>query len=184
MTRRRIRSIILTKKAYTLIEVLVVCVITVILFASVIGTFVVASNLYNTGIAAQDLQRDVNGVLGRIVKGTKEGGARYGLRSAVSFVSPISPVSEIDFTGLDGKVRKYYLSAGSIVYQSPTETPNLQTIYTPPAHSTVLLRFLQPATGSADNETAAIYLAVTRQISGRTISGSLTTYVNLRNMPK
>ena len=173
----------LTKKAYTLTEVLVVCVITVILFASVIGIFVVASNLYNSGMAAQNMQRDVNGILSRIVRGTKEGGTRYGLRSAVSFTSPIVTPTEIDFTGTDGKMRKYYLSSGAIVYQSPTETPNVQTIYTPPANSAVTMRFLQP-TGSTDNETVTIYLAVTRQISGRTISGSLATNVNLRNMPK
>ena len=173
----------MTEKAYTLTEILVVCVITVILFASVIGTFVVASNLYDSGMAAQNLQRDVNGVLSRIVRGTREGGTRYGLRSAVSFAWPITPTSEIDFTGADNKVRKYYLSSGSIMYQSPTETSNLQTIYTPPAKSTVTLRFWQPL-GSIDNETVTIYLAVTRQISGRTISGSLMTNVNLRNMPK
>lgn len=156
-------------------------VLSVVLFASVIGIFVVTKTLYLTGMTDQEFQRDVDWVMGRMVAGLKEGGARYGLRPAVSFTIP--GVTEIDFAGTDGGVRKYYLSANSVVYESPAQTPNVQTIFTAPSGAVVTLRFWEPA-GYPDHQTIGIYLAIIKQVSGRNISGSLTTYVNLRNLPK
>lgn len=183
MMRRLTRGIMLTRRAHTLTEMLIVSFMTVVLFTSTIGVFVVARTFYVRGMASQELQRDVNWLMARIVKGIEEGGVRYGLRSSESYTEPITPITEINFTGADGNARRYRLSSGSIVYESPTQTPNTRTIYTVPANSTLTLRFEKP-TGYMDNETLAIYISITRQVSGRTASGSLTTYVNLRNVSK
>lgn len=172
----------LTKRAHTLVEVLVVSVITVILFASAVGVFVVSRTMYLTGLTAQGLQRDVDWMMNRIIKGLEESGTRYGLRSASSFTIP--DITEVDFTGMDGYTRKYYMASnGTIYYEDPTQTPTTSTVYSPQSGATVVLRFWEPS-GYLDNETVAIYLAVTKTVSGRTASGSLTTYVNLRNVSK
>ena len=168
-----------TKRAYILTEVLVVAVIAVIFFTSVLGVFVVAKNLYARVIAAQGLQRDANRVLGTMVKGITENNNKSGLRSAVSFTIP--SIAEIDFVGSDTVTRKYYLSAGGIVYYSPKQAPNPQTIYNTPVNGTITLRFWRPY---MDYETVGIYIAVAQKVAGRNIYGSLSTYVNLRNAPK
>jgi len=167
--------------AYTITELLISAAIIIIFFASALGVFVTGRTLCLGGIAAQGLQRDADWIMDRMVRGVKEGGARYGLRSAVSFTPPAS-VTTIDFTGTDGNVREYSLVSGGIAYRSPAQTPNTRTIYTAPPNATVILRFQQPA-GHADNETLSIYIGITQRVSGRTVSGSATTYVNLRNIP-
>lgn len=173
----------LTNKAHTLTEVLVSSVLVVILFTSTIGVFVLTRVFYTRTMVSQELQRDVNRLMARITKGIEEGGVRYGLRSGAGYAEPVTPITAVSFTGVDDNVRRYSLSSGGILYESPTQTPNAQTIYTVPANSTLVLRFWKP-TGYMDNETLAVYIGLTRQISGRTASGSLTTYINLRNIAK
>ena len=181
MIRKPIKGAMLNRKAYTLTEIMVVFVLTVIFITSVMGIFVMVKSMYVNSIANQELQRDVNKVVGRIVKGLGENVTRYGLRAGASYTIPA--VTEINFIGIDNITRKYYLAPGGIVYESPTETPNTQVLYAPPANSVLTLRFWKPA-GFLDNETVGIYMSVTKQTSGRTASGSLTTYVNLRNLSK
>ena len=168
-----------TKRAHTLTEILIVTVISVIFFISVLGVFVVAKNLYARVIAAQGLQRDVNLALSTIVKGITENNNKSGLRSAVSFTIP--SITEIDFVGSDTVARKYYLGPGGIVYNSPKQAPNPQTIYSTPVNGTITLRFWRPY---MDYETVGIYIAIAQNVAGRNIYGSLSTYVNLRNTPK
>ena len=177
------------KRAQTLTEILITAVITVIFFTSAIGVFAVSKAFYSSSMAGQELQRSANWIMTKIVKGQEEGGTRYGLRSAQSFTTPITPVTEIDFKDTDGNTRKYYLSFGSIVYESPTQVPNVRIIYTPPVNSAVTLRFWEPTDSGGralymDHEIVTIYVGITRNISGRIISGSLQTSVNVRNLIK
>ena len=181
MIRKLIKEMTLFRSGHTLTEALIVSVVAVILFTSALGVFVVTKTMYSSSIAAQDLQRDANRVLNRIVKGLEEGGVRYGLRSAVSYTIPL--VTQIDFIGTDGNTRRYYLGSGGIVYESPTQSPSVQTIYTVPTGSTFTLRFWEPA-GYLDHETVGVYISITKQASNRIVSGSLSTYVNVRNLPK
>lgn len=155
--------------------------ILVILFASTIGVFLMVKSFSLSSIAEQNLQRDLDIVMNRIVRGAKEGGNLYGLRSAVSADIPV--ITEIDFKGADNQARKYYISNGALIYESPTASPARQTIYTPPANSTMNLRFWEAA-GYIDHETFGIYISVTQNAVGKTVSGSLSTYVNLRNIVK
>ena len=169
------------RRAHTLAEVMVASVIAVIFFMSAIGVFVMAKQSCVSGMSGQELQRDADRVINRMVRGLVEGKSRYGQRSGVSFTIP--SVTELDFIGIDGNKRKYYLGAGGIVYESPTQKPNAQVIYAPPANTVITLRFWRPA-GYLDHETVAIYIGLTKRVSGKVTTGSLTTYVNLRNLPK
>jgi hypothetical protein len=181
MIHKPIKDIDVRRRAHTLTEVLIASVLAVMVITSVLGVFIMAKKFYATGIKGQELQRDVNEALNRMIKGRPEGGARYGLRSAVSYTIPSASQSapSIDFIGADGSTRTYYLTAGGIIYDSQTQAPNPQAIYSPPANSVVTLLFWWPY---ADHETLAIYLGVTEQVSGRTIAGSVATYINARNM--
>ena len=177
------------KKGFTLSEVLVVCVLTVVVFTSVLGVFVMGKSLYVSSMAGQEAQRDAGLIMSKIIKGPEGGATRYGLRSAAGFTPPTS-INSIAYTGADGNARSFYLSSGSIFYQSPTESPTTQTLYSPPANTAVTLWFWEPVTSGgspvyADHEMLSVYVAVTKTLSaGKTVSGSISTSVNVRNLPK
>ncbi len=178
MTHRPIRSIDLERRAQTLTEVLIASVIAIIFFTSALGVFVVSKVMYESSMAAQELQRGVDGALATMVRGVTENGTKTGIRSARSVTIP--SITEADFVGSDGTTRKFYLGPGGIVYDSPKQSPNPQTIYTPPPNSTITLRFWKLS--ATNNETVGIYLAVRRIVSDKTVSGSLQTYVNIKNI--
>lgn len=171
------------RKAHTMTELLVASVLIVILFTATLGAFVLAKNVYVDSIANYNLQRDVNNVLLRMIRGEPESGGRYGLRSAVSFEIPSS--SRLDFKSTDYSqteyVRSYYLNNNTIVYSSPTNNPVQQVIYAPPPNSTVTLNF---ASISMDQQVIYVYIAVSRQIGNKTAVGSIATNINFRNAPK
>jgi hypothetical protein len=167
-------------------ELLIASVIIVMLLISVVGTYVLTKSLYYDNIAHYNLQRDVDTVLATIVRGMSEQtGAAFGLRSAVSIPSPGLPPNPgqntIDFTGTDDNTRRYFLNNNTIIYNSPTQNPNQRVIYSAPAGSNITLRF---ASVSADQQLVYVYIAVSQQIGNRTVTGSVATNVNLRNMPK
>lgn len=172
-------------RGFTLTEFLIAGFVAVLLFGSVWGTFVTSRSVFTTSLEAAGLQRDVNVVMQKIIRGRTEGSDLSGLRSSESFIIPVAtpPGSEIDFTGTDNQQRRYFLSGKSIVYSSPVLFPSQRTIYTAPADTDITLRFWEPA-GYMDNETVGIYVSISKQSGGKTISGSLSTYLNLRNIQK
>lgn len=172
-------------KSFTITELLIASVMAVILFTSAFGAFVTTKAIFAGSIEAAALQRDVNVVMQNIIRGKKENAKIMGLRSSKSFTIPAAnPAgSEIDFTGTDDQVRKYFLSGNSIIYSNPTKFPVQTTIYTAPAGSSVSLRFWKPA-GYLDNEMVGIYISVSKQANTGPISGSLSTYVILKNVKK
>jgi hypothetical protein len=168
-------------KGYTLAELLVASVLIIILLASSLGAYLFASVVANQTMAQSRLARDVNAVTARLIKGFREGASAYGLRSGSGYTLP--QVTEIDYAGIDGNTRKFYLSGNSIVYSSPALIPDTQTIYTAPAGAALTLRFWQPS-GYVDNETVGIYFSISQNVNGIPMSASVSTYVNLRNVPK
>ena len=178
MTRWLIRSIMLNRRAQTMPEMLIAAFITVIFFTSALGVFVVARTMYVTGMAGQDLQRDVNAVVSTMVRGVTENNTKTGLRSATKYT--LNSVTSISFDGPppDSTTRQYYVGPGGIVYDSPKQSPNPQALYNTPANATLTLRFWDPFASDPDkkNETVGIYMSVKKLISGRNVSGSLTTY--------
>ena len=192
MTPRRINGL-RDKKGFTLAEVMTASVILVMVMASVMGAFITTKSICAYSIAELNLQRSVDAMMNKIVKGLKEqGGAAYGLRSAVSFypLPVVNPAgSEIDYIGTDGNTRRYYLNNNSVIYESPTQSPNTQTIYTAPAGVGLTFFFWEPQSlldGEAvlDNELVGIYIAITQTVGKKPVSGSASTYVNIRNLPK
>lgn len=177
---------IMNKDAHTLTELLVASVIVVLIFASVLGAFLLSKGVYRDSIEGCNLQRDVNNLLATMTRGIKEqGGGTFGLRSAASIPSPglfPSPgQNTISFAGTDTNTRMFFVKNNTVVYDSPTQNPREYVIYTAPANSSITLRFMP---GSADQQLVYLYLSVTQQIGNRTASGSAETYINLRNMPK
>ena len=176
---------VMNKQAHTMTELLIASAIIVFLFASVLGAFILTKSVYYDSMANYNLQRDVDTVLATIIRGTNEQTGRFGLRSAVSIPAPgLPPIpgqNNISFVGTDNNTRRYFLNNNTIVYNSPTQTPNQRVIYTAPPNSNITLRF---ASASADQQVVYIYIAVSQAIGNKTATGSIATNVNLRNMPK
>ena len=166
------------KRAYTLVELLFASVIIVILFATVFGAFVVTKSIFQSSMAEYNLQRDVDLLFDRIIKGKLETGGAHGLRSAVSYTLPVT--TKIDFVGADGATREYYfdVNSNSMKYNNSLTT---STIYTFPAGSTITVRFWNPY---MDLETVGMYISFSQVVAKRTVSGSLSTYVTLRALKK
>lgn len=171
------------KRGYSLAEVLTASAIIILIIASVFGVFITAKAIYTQGIAELNLQRDANIILDRIIVGMKEGGSLYGLRSAKRFDLPaVTPsASEINFDGIDGVTRKYFLNGNNIIYENPNQIPSQRIVYTAPAGCAIILRFWQPS-AYVDNKTVGIYVSIVQQLGDRTVSGSNSTYVNIRNL--
>ena len=186
MIPRQIKSHFISNKAgYTLAEALIVSSILILVIASTIGVVIMSRLICDTGIKEISLQRDANMALERMVRGVKEPSDTFGLRNAKSFTVPAATPagSEIDFVSSDGTTRKFLLSGSSIAYQSPTISPNSKNIYTAPENCTIMLRCWK-VTAYPDNETAGIYVALSQTVGGRLLTGSVSTYVNVRNMDK
>lgn len=171
------------KRGHTMTELLVASVLIVILFTATLGAFVLAKNIYSDNIANYNLQREVDTLLARMIRGERESTGIFGIRSAVSFDIPASTPagSRLDYKGTDTLVRSYYLNNNTIVYNSPTQNPAQQVIYRPPANSTITLNF---ASASVDQQVVYVYIAVSQQIANKTAVGSIATNINLRNAPK
>lgn len=177
------------RRSYTLTETLVASVIIIMLITSTLGCFLLIKNLYRSSAVEYSLQRDVNAIMDRIIRGRKEAGGRFGLRSALSYTLPVTiPAgSDISFVHTDGGTRRYFLNGNIIAYISPTQSPNQQNIYMAPSGAALTLTFWEAAPLDpllTDPETIGVYVALSRQIDGKTFSGSAVTYVNLRNVPK
>lgn len=168
-------------RAETFVELLIAGAIAAILFASAIGAFIFLKNVRNYSIIESNLQRDVNVAINRMVRNIKEGGAIQGLRAGRSFTIP--SINRINYIGSDGVTRSYYVSGNSIIYESPLQSPAQSAVFTAPAGSAITLRFWEPAS-YLGRETVGIYIGVTKQVLERTVSGSVSTYVNLRNVAK
>lgn len=178
-------GIIIKKQGQTLTELLITSTIIIFLLASVLGAYILIQNVYYNNMANFNLQRDVDVVLGTIIRGLPEQGGRFGLRSAVSIPAPGLPPlpgqNNISFIGTDNNTRRYFLNNNTIVYNSPTQNPNQKIIYTAPPNSNITLRF---ASASADQQVVYTYIGISQIVNNKTVTGSATTYVNLRNMPK
>lgn len=168
-------------KGETLTEVLISTVIAALLLASAMGAFLIVKNVINYSIAEYNLQRDAGIIINRVTRNIEELSSAYGLRSGASFTIP--SVSEIDYVDTLGNTRKYYLSGNSIIYENMAIFSSQQTLYSANPDVNITLRFWEPY-GYGSRETVGLYISLVQQIGSRTVSGSASTYVNLRNIPK
>ena len=169
-------------KAFTLVEILLATTITVSMMGAVFSFYYLTNNASSTGIPRQQLQNDASVILSKIIEGKSEPGGVFRLSEMVSY-NRVS-ISELHFTGIDGIERWILLDAtsGSVIYHHPTAAgPADEIIYSAPPGVTVTLRFSTPSGAQYAGVVVGIDVALTKNISGNTVSGSASTYVNIRN---
>lgn len=188
----------LNNRAFSITELLTALGISAILCTGVYGTYITAQQFYARTISEQGLQRDAAILMDTIIKGkTPMPGTIYRLSEGSSFYQ-LSP-SEIRFVGVDGKCRGWRLSADgasvihylidpSSIYPSCLFYASLGClacgneqddviVYTAPQGAALGLRFWQLASATS----VGIDVGISRQTAGRTVSGSVSTIVNMRN---
>ena len=177
---------------FSLTEVLVTSSITLLLFASIVAASVMVRDVCSTSLAELELQRNLKNVMDRIVTRGPGETVNNGLRSAFGYtvpatgltVSGATPGTEIWFTDDPNNPdkRRYYLQGRSIMYRSETiSSPTTRTVYTAPGDATLSLLFLWTA---PDNETVRVFISVKRTVNNKPVSGNLSTFVSLHNIPK
>lgn len=172
----------MNKNGMTITETLVAIVIASMIFVSVIGAYITIRSIQDYGFAEYELQRNVNVGMNRIIRNVREAANNMeGLRAARS-CNIVNP-SRIDYTDVAGNVRIYRQVGTSIVYSRNAISAADPAIFTAPAGSNLTLLFWRPAE-YADSETVGIYIGITRQVRDRIVTGSASTYVNMRNTPK
>ena len=176
------RSLIKTNRAFTLAEVLVATVVATFL----IGTVVVFSNAarqaYSGGISGENLQEGANIILAKIIEGGEEPGGVFRLSEATSY--NLAGISELHFIGTDSVERFFCLNNAStaVIYHHPTGSGTMdQTIFTAPPGATITLRFSIPTGPQYTGVVVGIDVALIQNFAGRTLSGSASTYVTIRN---
>lgn len=173
------------KSGFTLTELLFVATIFIIIITIVISTSIMLQDVCYKSIVGHELQRSVNLIMGYIIKHAPGETSCNGLRSAKSYDIPaVTPAgSEIDFVDTHAITRKYYLQNNSVMYYESSDSgpQTILTIFAAQPNMNVNLLFSQ---ASADSEMVSIYLSISQTIRGMTISRSLSTYVNIRNIPK
>lgn len=173
---------LMNKKSFTLVEVVGTIVISTFLIAVVLNVFILSTQMYYIGICEQRLQYKVNALLNKIIEGKPEPGGVFRLSEAVSY--NLVSIDELHFTGTDNIERWFRLdnNSKSVIYHHPTSSGGAdEIIYTAPEGTTVTLRFSTPVGSEYMGVVLGVDVALTSNVSGRTISGSASTYVNIRN---
>ena len=174
------------RKAQTLTELLISSALIITLISSTLGAFILVKQVFVRDIVAANLQRDANVIMKKLIKGEREAGGIFRLSEAVSYHIPDpNKISELHFMSLppDTNERRYYLNAAgtSILYHHPGFPVNDEVIYTAPQGAAIKLRFWTPPGSMFTNIAVGIDVAVSQNMSGKNVSGSVTTIVNIRN---
>ncbi len=172
-------------KAFTVSELIITTMCTVILVSIVFNFYSIANVAYTSGLTTQALQDGANVILSKIMDGKSEPGGVFRLSEGVSYSIPNA--GELHYIGVDNIERSYRLNADAtaLIYNHPTsEGVRDEVVYTAPKGATLVLRFIFPA---VPNPTivvqidAAIIQKIKNVTGGRNVSGSASTIVNLRN---
>lgn len=172
----------LHRQGFTLVEVILALGISTLLITSVLGVFVTSKKFYTTNMAGQNLQRNANLLMNKMIKGKLEPGGTFRLSEAVSYT--LVSVSELRFIGTDGLERRYFVSAdgASLMYRHPTASGvQDEALYTAPAGTTLTVRFWIPAGSSYMNRNVGIDVGFSQTSVGMALSGCTSTLVNIRN---
>lgn len=169
----------LIKSGFTLTELLVAAVIAIFIVGAAVSFFYSTNRASSMGVSRQELQNAAHVVLTRMVDG-KSLPSGIPLSEAVSCHQPGGILSELHFIDINGTERSFRLGAASrsVIYNYPSGPGTVdEVIYTAPAGANVTLRFSEPYPDIVVN----IDVAITGNVSGRTVCGSASTYVNMRN---
>ena len=184
----------MNKRAFTLIEVLIATAFSVVLILVVVTFYSVTRKVYSSGLSMQLLEDGANIVLSKIIEGKTEPGGVFRLAQAVSYCfgpgtncTPSSP-NQLYFIGTDGINRWYHLNntSTSLLYHHPTAGSPLgadEMIYTAPAGATLTLSFWPPTAIDPNFKYPAADVGITVTLTQNTVTGSVSTLVDLRNHP-
>ena len=163
----------------TLAELVITSAILAMVFSSVIGASIMLRDVCFASIKAHELQRSVDLIVEYIIRHGPGETSYNGLRSAASLdLSGYATGEGIDFIGLDGVERRYYVQGNSIIYESPTIPSGTRTVYTAAPGVVISLLFSH---ASMDGQTVSITVGLSQTIRNKAVSGSLVTWVNLMN---
>ncbi len=182
--------------AFSLLETLMAVAFTSIMFVAVYNTYNMAKQAYNSGIAGQALQDGANLILARIIQGGTEPTGIYRLSEGVSY-TPINS-SRINFVGVDGLTRSYSTNGGAgdatqVIYSHPcgacaTSSTVLglanyvdEIIYRAPTGAIINLTFDPGTNPLYTGVSVTVYVALQQNVGGRTVSGTTSTMILLRN---
>ena len=171
-----------TARSFSLTELLVVSALIILVVSATLGAFLLVRRVVTPSAAEQGLQRDANVIIAKVIKGGPEPSGIVRLSEAVSY--HLAGISELHFSGTDGIERWYALggAGASIIYHHPTATGvRDEVIFAAPQGTSLQLRFWIPSGGIYENVAVGIDVAVSRIVQGRTVTGSVTTMVNVRN---
>jgi prepilin-type N-terminal cleavage/methylation domain-containing protein len=181
-------------RAFTLVEILVAVAISVMLCGAVLGTYIMVERFYATNILGQNLQRDADILMDKIIKGkTIEPGGFFRLSEATSFLQ--LNINNLRFKGSHFNCGGYKLSANGVsvihyfVAGSSSQDCFLfgneqdDVIYTTPKGAALTLRFWEPVGAQYAGIDVGVDVAISQKIVGKTVSGSATTMLNIRNHP-
>ena len=172
-------------KGFTLAE-LVVAIGLSALFTGLILAALASSRQVCTSVTAdQDLQQTANVIMDKIIKGSAESGITYRLSEATTY--SIVAIDELDFKDIgDSSWRAYFLTQSStgteLWYRRPIAgVAGAVLIYKAPIGTTLTLRFWPLGGPAYTNITVGIDVGLSKTVNGRTVTGSATTMINIRN---
>ena len=190
---------LVNRRSQTVAELLIASSVAVVLAIVGLNAFLASRQAYLLGTTREILQQSAGLIMNKIIGGPLEAGAQTGLSEAVSYDWTTSTISDARFTGGTANSpntfeSRFFLdpSGAHIIYQPNfTNDPDLQyVIYTAPAGVTIMLRFWGPHTAPVVQSDSGQYvnninidIGVSQQVSGKTVTGSLSTMVNLGNHP-
>ena len=173
-------AILSDKKAFFLIEFLVVCALLIVLLATTLTGFVLVKKIFAVNITRATFQRDAAVIMSKIIEGKSgQNGIRLSEAASVTFYSD---TSKLTFIGTDGVIKRMYSlsSDGTKVLYSDTNGVQ-NTMYTAPQGAVVGLTFGTLNVGAP--LCISIYVSVSRVMNSRTVLGALESSVYLRNHP-
>jgi Tfp pilus assembly protein PilE len=194
---------IINNKGFNLVELMMAVAFSLLLMTAVYGFYNIARQSYFSGISGQSLQDGANIVLSKIIEGKSESNVVYRLSTAVSYMIPNNSTGDLYYcqvspcTSGDLTARRYYLNTtvdakGAITYQVIYHHPKAgggtidEMIYTAPNGSILTLRFSPAAVGTPANVLeidVALNQNLSQKANSRTISGTASTFVLIRNHP-
>ena len=171
------------ERAFSLPE-LIVAGFLASMFTAVLLTALITARQTCTSVSTeQGLQQAANIVMNKIIKGGSEPGGTFRLSEATSYT--IASISELHFTGTDGKERRYFLNGTGteLWYRCPAAGGGTsdQLVYRAPTGTALTLRFWPLAGATYTNITVGIDVGLARTVNGKNITGSATTMINIRN---
>ena len=185
---------LLIRKSFTLAEIMMAVMVTVILVVGLFNYNTICQMAYSLGVSGLSLQDGAHTILARMTQGSPEPGGSYSLQQGVSYCvgSGINCATvntgELHFWGMDGIERWYRLNTARNVveYYHPTAAFPLgdyETLYVAPPGAAMTLFFWIPSGSVNPSATVGMNISLAQTVAGKTVSGFAQTQVNLRNHP-